>query len=851
MNVTHVVFNPRHEALLTGLGLCKVPDFLRCPMERVRSRSLEWTIGDLALGEGPSSEHFVLKLFFPLRPMALDRGVRSPATREFENLSILGKMGVEAPEGVACGEEIVRGRLCGAFVVTRDTPGALSWPEALSQGASTPVGRLLAERSRRVAAIVRCGETIRRMHAAGFVHNHLAFSSIRWTVRDDRLACIVTNCHGARKRSAGRVRSSEADRDLAMLLSDGRRALSAADALRLLRSYSGTPKTDKAFVRRITAVRHEIILAGALKMTRASDLPGTPMSFSAPRGTRVNFHDRALYELNIRKLADYQKLLHYEGDERLTTHPRRRAIRIRGGAEEMDLVVKADLSLPIGKRLLWLLSGGRRETGAMHEWRLLHDFDSCLVGVPTPLGIAERRVCGIPVSSLLVLAQLSARAKRLDRIVPDDATWDAIASVIARMHAAGLVHGDLYAKHILIDRDCKGAGGCGVKVSLIDLQRARRPSRLTLADRAADLAALRATVPPEVLSPVAWNAFLRRYRAARRTGVSQADLARAVAAQQTRLARKRRIVRMLCEWGGSNLSLPPLPLEQKITGIAAHLPESHLVHRDYQDALARAKLVSLLDFFYYEGADVLRLRNGRANAVLAIEVEGRTVNLFLKRHDPVSFGRGVLQFLQERQVQSPGMRECRNVEILRGLGIRGVPVVAAGEDVKPFRRRRSYFLSRELEGAAPLDDFLRERFPADRAPNSDAFRLKRAIIGRLARIARRFHAYGCHHQDFYLNHFFIRLAGGDAGRQADAFELFLIDLQRMRRVRRLRKRWVVKDLGQLDYSAHRAALSRADRLRFLLAYLDVASLDSSNRRFLRRVLAKSARIARHARRKKS
>ena len=850
MSVTHVVFNLRYEALLARLGLREVPDFLRCPMERVRSRSLEWTIGDLALGEGASPERFILKVFFPLQPIALDRGTQSPATIEYENLTVLEKMGVEAPQSVACGEEIVRGKLCGAFVVTRDAPDALSWSEALSGATSTPVARLLADRSQRLAAITLCAGTIRRMHAAGFLHNHLTFNSIRWTVREGRLACIITNCHGARKRAAGRVSPAEAERDLATLLSDGRGVLSATDALRLLTSYSAAPRADKAFVRRITALRREIILAAAQRMVRTRDLPGMPMSFSAPGDTRVNFHDRALYELNIRKLAEYETLLHHEGDERLTTHPHRRAIRVLGGPGQMDIVVKADLTLPIGKKLLWLLSGGRRETWAMHEWRLLHDFSSCMIGVPAPLGIAQRRICKMPVSSLLVLAQLSESVARLDRIVPDEATWDAIASVIARMHAAGLVHCDLYAKHILIDRDRKGPAGYNVKVSLVDLQRAQRPSHITLADRAADLAALRATVPLEVLSLVAWNAFLKRYHGARKTSVLLSDLKHAVAAQQGKLARRRRIIRMVSEWGGRHSPLPALPLEQKIAGIADHLPEAHLIHRDYQDALTRANLISLLDFFYCEDADVLRRRDGRANAVLRIEIDGRTVNFFLKRHDPVSLRQGVFQFLRERRVLSPGMRECRNVEILRRLGIRSVPVVAAGEDVKPFWQRRSYFLSRELEGAMPLDDYLRALAPAEKACKAEAFRLKRSIIGRVARIARRFHVHGCHHQDFYLNHFFIRPAGEDAGPDADPFELFLIDLQRMRRMRRLRGRWIIKDLGQLNYSADRAALSRADRLRFLLAYLDVSLLDSSNRRFLRRILAKTGRIARHARRKK-
>jgi hypothetical protein len=78
----------------------------------------------------------------------------------------------------------------------------------------------------------------------------------------------------------------------------------------------------------------------------------------------------------------------------------------------------------------------------------------------------------------------------------------------------------------------------------------------------------------------------------------------------------------------------------------------------------------------------------------------------------------------------------------------------------------------------------------------------------------------------------------------------LIDLQRVQYRRWWRDRWVVKDLAQLNYSAPPEAISCTDRLRFLKTYLDVDRLGRRERRLIRRIVAKTARIARHDARKR-
>ena len=93
------------------------------------------------------------------------------------------------------------------------------------------------------------------------------------------------------------------------------------------------------------------------------------------------------------------------------------------------------------------------------------------------------------------------------------------------------------------------------------------------------------------------------------------------------------------------------------------------------------------------------------------------------------------------------------------------------------------------------------------------------------------------YQDFYLTHLMVPADDPEG-------ELFVIDLGRVRRRRRLGKRWIVKDLAQLNYSTPH--LSRDDRLRFLETYL-ARPLSRTDRPFIDRIERKTESIARHSR----
>ena len=89
--------------------------------------------------------------------------------------------------------------------------------------------------------------------------------------------------------------------------------------------------------------------------------------------------------------------------------------------------------------------------------------------------------------------------------------------------------------------------------------------------------------------------------------------------------------------------------------------------------------------------------------------------------------------------------------------------------------------------------------------------IKRALIKRVASIARTLHSHGMCHRDLYLCHFLLHQNQPD-------LRVSLIDLHRAFSSPRLRRRWLIKDIGSLYYSCLHLNLTQRDLLRFIRTY---------------------------------
>ncbi|MBS0208961.1 MAG: hypothetical protein JSS27_08415 [Planctomycetes bacterium] len=262
------------------------------------------------------------------------------------------------------------------------------------------------------------------------------------------------------------------------------------------------------------------------------------------------------------------------------------------------------------------------------------------------------------------------------------------------------------------------------------------------------------------------------------------------------------------------------------------------VDPQFAAALNRAGLATFADYLTTEQGSLFRkIANRESRRLELVLDDGRRVGAWLKRHRcPASAWRWWPFGRDEQADASDGRREALNAERLAAAGIAALRAIACGERQLPDGGCESFVLTEELTGYTQLDHFLDQRFATltERGTRRDAD-LDR-LLDQVADLARRFHQAGFNHRDFYCCHFFV------AEPTPGQFDVTLIDLQRVEHRTRGRRRWLLKDLGQLSYSAARERISNTQRLRFLRRYLQSDKLGVAQQRFARLVLLKHAQL---------
>lgn len=232
----------------------------------------------------------------------------------------------------------------------------------------------------------------------------------------------------------------------------------------------------------------------------------------------------------------------------------------------------------------------------------------------------------------------------------------------------------------------------------------------------------------------------------------------------------------------------------------------------YLDPKLRAALGTVADPFAAVMAlsgDLIRAREGRRT--LRLSLAG--ASYFLKAHAGVGWREIFKNLAQGRLPVISARNEWRAIQHLTTLGIATTPLVGYGVRGRNPARLQSFVLTEALGDTVTLEMFCQtwQQVPP-RTPT--ALRLKRALLTRVADIARQLHSSGMNHRDFYLCHF--RLALPPVTKVPC---LYLMDLHRAQLRRRIPpRRWRVKDLGSLYFSAMDIGLTRRDLLRFIKTY---------------------------------
>lgn len=177
--------------------------------------------------------------------------------------------------------------------------------------------------------------------------------------------------------------------------------------------------------------------------------------------------------------------------------------------------------------------------------------------------------------------------------------------------------------------------------------------------------------------------------------------------------------------------------------------------------------------------------------------------VFVKRMAAASWARGLAWRLRG----SPAARSLRAAQELSQAGFLFPRPLAAADQFFAGAPRVSWLFSEALTQATMFSVFLDRRRGGQRAQ----WRWRRAVLAAVAGTVRRLHDSGLFTSDLQETN--LMLAG-----EPDKLQIYFVDLDGFRRLRRVSWRRRRRNLVQLDRSVGRF-LSRPERLHFLRAYL--------------------------------
>lgn len=232
---------------------------------------------------------------------------------------------------------------------------------------------------------------------------------------------------------------------------------------------------------------------------------------------------------------------------------------------------------------------------------------------------------------------------------------------------------------------------------------------------------------------------------------------------------------------------------------------------------------------------VYRDKEGRRT--LRCEIEGR--GYFLKLHQGVGWSEIFKNLLQGRPPVLGASNEYNAIRALEKLAIDTLTIAGYGQRGLNPATQLSFLITDELTDIESLEDFC-ARWPQQ----PPAFVLKRKLIERIATIARKLHAAGINHRDFYLCHFLLDIRTPIDTENIATARLHLMDLHRAQIRAEVPERWLIKDLGGLYYSALDIGLSRRDIYRFMSSYRQTSlrKLLTAETPFWRQVAARARQI---------
>jgi heptose I phosphotransferase len=210
-------------------------------------------------------------------------------------------------------------------------------------------------------------------------------------------------------------------------------------------------------------------------------------------------------------------------------------------------------------------------------------------------------------------------------------------------------------------------------------------------------------------------------------------------------------------------------------------------------------------------------REHKNRRTICTEINGR--EYFIKTHGRTSWREILKNATRGRWPVLTSEPELNAIKRFEELGIPTTHAVGFGWRGRFPDRLESFLITESLNNPSRAMMHLSD-VPAQLQSLASPQRtpIIRAMILEVARLVRVMHMHGLNHRDLYLCHFMLRQRDWSTWHARDGLDLHIIDLHRVQIRSRTPRRWVIKDLSGLLFSALDAGLTQRDLIRFLHEY---------------------------------
>jgi hypothetical protein len=231
------------------------------------------------------------------------------------------------------------------------------------------------------------------------------------------------------------------------------------------------------------------------------------------------------------------------------------------------------------------------------------------------------------------------------------------------------------------------------------------------------------------------------------------------------------------------------------------------VERGCMDPMFVDRLVDADGFFAASGCVIVKDQRKIKVGKLSVTIYGQGRTIYVKRYNAFS-----LRYkLWSGFSQSAAFRALQGAAILRAAQIPTVAPLAAVEHRSAGVLSKSFFITHEIDGGKTADAYWREVLAG--VSGRDGLKLRRKFLATLAALFGALHGQQIYHND--LKDANILVVGEPSGND---MQLFLLDLEGVKRYRSLSLKRKVKNLVQLNRTFGRY-LRSVEKLYFLKNYL--------------------------------